>query len=815
MMSPIVIIGIVGISILSITLIYSTIDHQQDLEEITVNKHHLMLKMLSESVSVNGVGTSKGDIELYNTSNDDTKIIQIRVYDGIGDFTKSFDVSEIVLGNSEKLITDLPLELKEMLVQFGYSFVGVTSNGVEFPISSVSTGNGTGDGESMIDGMGINSRIIQKDYDGHITYGIGNIGQDVSIIPYVTVNDSTDFTSLVEDGDTLETYVIPKFWTEYKFEKNILNDVSTFENILGYSENRDLDCSNSITTNDQGITISGDCKSILKLLDYSSSEILLIGDLPNGSKVKLVIADNVDFMTADYGTYGFTVPTSFPAIVGDDTTHYGTASWSSGYTYRSQSCALGSTGYYYASTSYTDYSSTSLVSATLTETDEENYHSITGMSGWSAITPADTGNPVWSWCQVWLNNGIQNGWVSGVTLALYDFLPAYTELSYDESFVEDYIFSSDQTYLYVEPKGEIITISGESITDIPVLKITNLDSNIPFQIIKEGLPIITGMTSKTGEILIDDIDSESFVNSGLLYLYPDSLSYRGAFSTVVFDNLNHETIHIDTDEDLVYTVHAYVKIPVIGNVEITDTIIHGTNGDVRLDYLNGNYTTGNEIEVPIIPRFNSVSMKINNVETQLDFSNVLGGTGIKIANSDSSTIKKSDLDNRITSMESIVGTTAYVIATSDGTINALVSETISGSVTITNNYQLEEIPPTPPTPPRRDPLSGWVDVYVNGEKIGDSISLGVNPYPDFTANSGLSGTSAFQSVSYSYPDYVVMGSVIIDVDAGDFVEFYLYAKIHGDIDGYVTPSGFTIISESGYGVATVNIKSASIQTSMS
>ena len=55
---------------------------------------------------------------------------------------------------------------------FGYSFIVVTNHGVEFPIESPTTDNdsseNTSDGKSMIDGMGIQSRIIQKDYDGYI-----------------------------------------------------------------------------------------------------------------------------------------------------------------------------------------------------------------------------------------------------------------------------------------------------------------------------------------------------------------------------------------------------------------------------------------------------------------------------------------------------------------------------------------------------------------------------------------------------------------------------------------------------------------------
>ena len=81
-------------------------------------------------------------------------------------------------------------------------------------------------------------------------------------------------------------------------------------------------------------------------------------------------------------------------------------------------------------------------------------------------------------------------------------------------------------------------------------------------------------------------------------------------------------------------------------------------------------------------------MAINGVEVHLDYANVLGGTGIKLGAANSSTIQKTDVDDRLSSIEPEIGTTAYVIATSDGTINAIVTETVSGTASITNNYVL-------------------------------------------------------------------------------------------------------------------------------
>jgi hypothetical protein len=143
------------------------------------------------------------------------------------------------------------------------------------------------------------------------------------------------------------------------------------------------------------------------------------------------------------------------------------------------------------------------------------------------------------------------------------------------------------------------------------------------------------------------------ITGGVLNLYHDSMTYRGPFSTVVFDELNNQTIHIDTQDDKVYTVHAYVKIPVTGNVSVTDTNLDGT---LYLPYLDGEYSDGESIMVPVIPGYRTINIAINGVSTSLDYADVLGGTGIKIASPATSTIQRSDITTPISSSEATAGT---------------------------------------------------------------------------------------------------------------------------------------------------------------
>jgi len=378
-------------------------------------------------------------------------------------------------------------------------------------------------------------------------------------------------------------------------------------------------------------------------------------------------------------------------------------------------------------------------------------------------------------------------------------------------------FPNEKFYLIISPEeGGTVSIRGTVGEDVGNnIKITNLPENIPYQIKKSSKVISTGVTSNAGIIDIPSLNVEDGdeTDGAYLHLFPDSLVYRGDFSTVILDNVNGESIHIDSEEDLVYVVHAYALMPTVGDVSVSNFALTSDEGDyLPLDYLNKNYTNSEDINAPVIPNYDTINFDVDEISISLSYSSILGGTGINIIETSSSTIDNVDYSSRILFGEATVGTTSYIIATTDGTVNAILSETISGTVDISNTYYLEEIPPPPPPPTRRDPLDGWVDIYINGE-FDKQVWLGTDDNPAFTTSGTQSGNTAFQSVSYSYSDFLVSGSVSVDVESGDFVEFYMYAKIHGDIDSYSVPAGYTLVGETGTSTATVNILQGSILTS--
>jgi hypothetical protein len=278
---------------------------------------------------------------------------------------------------------------------------------------------------------------------------------------------------------------------------------------------------------------------------------------------------------------------------------------------------------------------------------------------------------------------------------------------------------------------------------------------------------------------------------------------------VVFDNANGQVLHIDTPDDKIYVAHAYVNIPIVGDVEVTDVYLDNSLG---LAYLQGNYTTGNNIKVPVIPGYHDINMKINGVSTTTVIAGVLGGTGIKVMEPGSSTITEYADSGIISSIAATAGATAFVVATAEGTMTASLTATISGDSEIVNRAHFGSTPPAPPTPNPKDPLKAYVDVYKNGVLVGQQqIYFSSNPVAQIASQ--VTGSASGITASYAYDQTVVNGLMTANVMPGDMVEFYLYAEIVADGYAPPIPPGHVFYHYSGDGHATSRIHSGSVLVS--
>ncbi len=697
------------------------------------------------------------------------------------------------------------------------TILGITDLGNVFVATNLlaeNSENGTGNGKAMINGMGLNSRIVTYDYSGKLTHGYGDSGTLNSLKPYNQFSTMHDFVAQLLSTDSKITVAIPQFNTEYEYvpqTQSVQATGTTNPNTLGYSQSRTVGGSATTTVGTDGITISGTGTVILKLNNYGDQTLVLEGNVLSDGLLQVGTDLQYDYINIPYdNAYGFRL---YSGGLPGASYLQSPCSYANGVGYN---CC--------ASWTYTQSFGSSLILTT-----PSNYYSYYYSTSYPFSILGGTQNPTtYSLDSIRMTAGACSGWhspygswpttspvPSGQTLFVFD--KAYvmnTKIDLTSTFQTPHSFlAGKQYYIFAKPNGGTITIKGSFFnpSTTPYLKITDLPPDTPYEIVKDGFLTVSGMADNAGTVslTLDDAKIGGTNPNGNLYLYPDSLKYRGPFSTVVFDNANSQTIHIDTPEDKAYVVHAYVQIPVVGDVEVTDTYL---DNHLSLSYLNGNYTTGESIKVPVIPGYHDINMKINNVQTITVIANVLGGTGLKVIQPSASTITQQNDNNLVSSITATTGSVSYVISTSAGIVTTSITATISGDSEIKNHAYFGAPPPPPPTPPPRDPLKAWVDVYKNGILVNQQ-QIYFNALPNSQNSGGVSGTSSYVIDKYAYPQTVINGVITTNVLPGDFVEFYLYANIQADGSTPPIPSGHIFYHHSGEGHATTTIHSGSILSS--
>ncbi len=699
--------------------------------------------------------------------------------------------------------------------QVGFSdkkIIAISDLGNVFSALNLDYGSETGSGKAMINGMGINSRITQKESAGKIIYGQGIVGKQESIEPYTQVPSTTNFAAEILDGASITSVTIPRFNAKYSYEQSggSLSDVGgVSSNILGFSESRIVGGSGTATQGSEGITVSGTGTIILKLNDYSNQNLVLEGSTPQTSSLYVGADLQYGYLSIPYSdSYGFKIYSgALP-----------------GYSYSQNGCSVVNRLGYNCNASFTytkSFSPPLLVSSVgnFASRYSDSYPFLinSGMENQGAysvnsiITTASASSGWHAFCcQYPTTSPIP----SGGELAVYDMdVIMNSKLELGGSFQTPYFFADKQHYLIVKPNGATVTIRGAVFDPdtTPILEIEDLPPNTPFQIEKNGKTGVSGMTDNEGSIAISA--SQFQVNDvsvgGTLSLYQNSLSYRGPFSTVVFDNVNGQALHIHTPDDKIYVVYAYVNIPIVGDVGITDVYL---DHSLSLSYLQGNYTTGNNLKVPVIPGYHDINMKINGVPTTTVIASVLGGVGLKVIAPSSSTITEYTESSLVSSIKATAGAASHVVVTAEGTMTTSLTATISGDSEIENYAHFSSPPPMPPSPPPKDPLRAYVDVYKNGVLAKQQqIYFSANPIVQNTGQ--ITGSSSSVTARYVYEQTVVNGLITTSVLPGDIVEFYLYATIDAEGSPPPVPPGHIFYHYSGEGHATATIHSGSILTS--
>ena len=373
-------------------------------------------------------------------------------------------------------------------------------------------------------------------------------------------------------------------------------------------------------------------------------------------------------------------------------------------------------------------------------------------------------------------------------LRIFDKLPSYTHAVLQGTFDTEYV-AQGKSYLYVEPNDTTITIRAEKRgTVTPFLKITDTQPNTAYTIVKNGNILSAGMSDNAGQIEATATTGTPKVIGGVLYLYNDVTQYRGEFNTLVFDDLHNEIIRVNTPNyNRLYVAHLYVNIPVTGDITVSDLRLDNTQ---RLPYLHGTYRSGEVLNIPLLPGFSTITMNINGISTTLRYADILGIIGTSIIDSKTTKITNHNPSGLINRMTTEIGNVAFAISPSDGILNAAVSETISGAIEFKHKHLTVKHPrgsvPDTPIQNTRNGLTAEVEVFVNGE-YRDHIVIGFNSNVSFNRYSAVaycsfgycSSWTVYDGVIYLYTPETLTATISIDVNAGDFVEFYLYSNING------------------------------------
>ena len=575
----------------------------------------------------------------------------------------------------------------------GYSFVGITSNGVEIPIilqsNSLDDNAGEGDGSSMLDALGVSLAIQNIGTDANVYFGDGIKGKQTDIRPYVALDPDDDWVIVIDESDEVETLLVPEFGREYQYSFGSLIDVtSDIPNILGYSESESLQGTNSVYLDSDGIHVSGTGMRILKLNPMEGTNMIYRTNMTSGASAEIVESPN-DLTSFSYDGSKFTL---YSETVSSPST---TDTFVAG-TYR---CGYHPSQHYYI---YCDYYAVNYsgvegfpmvyVKGNVVDAVSSSY------SGYTTVRSTSNSVPVPQ------DDNIQTSTVGDYTLierfsksysvggipayitasfTIKDTEPYTSELLSTANSETTYTMPSGDLYLIVKPNGGTVNIKGESFdpnSDV-FFKVSGLPPDIAYDVSKSG---VTGVLGKTGSdgivsLLFNDVDFGVSTSPGaILKLYPDSIKHMGNFGTGMIDMYNEESISLSVGDDLAYIPERFVRWVFPTSVEITNLKVD----DTHLNYLNNNYTKNTALVIPVIPSADTIYATINGTDIEVLMRDVKSDTLIKQVPQKSSSSSDHSSSGAV-SASSNISTSTALTASHTGIMSINLDFKVAGNVEFT------------------------------------------------------------------------------------------------------------------------------------
>ncbi len=676
-------------------------------------------------------------------------------------------------------------------------------------------GGGDAVGTAMGAGLGVSARLVYHDVPGKVIYGTGTIGTEQSLRPYIQLPAEAEYVAVISDDGIIFSRPIPYSYHDYTLNQyGVLNKPNP-SNTLGYTDSRTIHGDIAASSTGDGITVSGEGRLILRLTDVAP-RTLVHGIAAEGTTVR-VVESPYDLMTLPFSEGRFLIShtqsdpgtDSLQVLAGsvDDSVKsclYEFTQSASLVVYHGKCCK----GRYIQTGSHDISTTPNLRIAS----HPSGYLAVTGddVTAWT-MDPNSITRPGGKILRTNYNNvGNHNHYI-------YDTLPAKLEGHVMRGSFTAEFDGLQNKYLVIDSTqaGQSV-ISAYDIQDRDFLRIDGIDAGTVYRVTSGQATIGAGISE--GSVTIDSFSAHVQREELRLWLYNEALVHRHAggqqSGLLIMDRVNSESFRIPGTERTAYTPHAYVKIPVPSQVEVSGI----TLDEIPLSYLDGRYGGGDAVMIPVIPAYETIHLSINGVGTSINIADVLGVTGLRITDPTSSTITVSQ-DAFIGSIESTTGIMTYAVAVTDGQMKAHVQASVSGESEITNTRTFENIPIPPPPPRPRDPLTAWLEVYINGQRqqidgaYRMQIFFSETPATDHEA--GLSGQYAtYHTARFAYPEVRIFDTVSVPVSEGDFVEFYFYNQIRADGSNPPLPAGFRDRTQHGQASATASIQFASINTSM-
>lgn len=728
-----------------------------------------------------------------------------------------------------------------MVTAFAYQIQIVTDLGNVFTAKNQENAiNGTnGPANPLGAGISVAVKMNTYDYSGRVIYGTSDVGKGVSLVPYVTVPQDTKYAAVIRDTDQVTSIQVPKLQAAYDYSNGALIPRALSPNILGYSDSRVIG-TGSVTISNNGITFHTPDSSSYAILQVNDNlkgrTVYLRGSTAGSISFAAPDSPSYDLIHADYTSNGFLL-SSTTSLSDSPSSGVNCYSW---YWYR-----------YCYYTGQITHTVTAAVNAPATTASIDSYSGIAkhrdyvpyACYGWrwyhhcwyhwvDSSTPLQI-NKVTNKDQITITSlqyvYTDSSWSCSIcnsnwTFQLYSTYPIKPFNTFTAAnFETQYTIPATQGPVYVVMKGDSSTIKAESFNPATdsLLKIYGLPANTIYQVAKNSITGVEGVTdgSPSGlqlnsqQITIAQQDDPGVT----LLLYPHSLYYRGTFSTAVFDLQQMKVTHLPTSSDQVYVSFAYIQIPVAGQAKITDVKI---NHDVTLGYLDGNYPPGSSLFVPVIPGEREVDITANGQTLSIPLNAIANPVGLKAVPVISNTNSQYSSTGQITSIDVNTVTSAFAIAPNNGRMFVAAALRVAGESSLTSDVSMYFVPNPPPPPRPRDPLSVYVDVYVNGQFVKSDL-IYYDSDPIFSPLQAMNGLTYLQAENYKFKQTTTIGNEFVNVNAGDMVQFVIRTTVHADgqpitirpyavTGGVLRPGGTTSAAS-----ATASIYSGTIITGMS